>query len=160
MADDIVTQLLRVATIAEDRGLHEVSAEIAGILREINAAPAAKSGVSIENWPDFSRWWESNRGQNLEFIFVDTYGEDSEEVKLVRELLKKADEYEKTLHGFYMTLKNKQQQNATPEAGSAPAAEPAKAEEPKAEEKEEKKDDTEEKDDGEADEADLDSLGD
>jgi hypothetical protein len=126
-----MNKLLKLAVELEDKGFHEYSAKIPQLIREINAASSKESEVEISSWPDFLGWWNSNRGQSLSYIFIDTYGEDSEEAKEVQKLIDEANALEQHLHAFYMSLRNKAQaaQAAQNQAVPAPAA-PAPAPEP------------------------------
>jgi len=116
----IKEKLLRLASESEKRGFDDISSKIASILRETRAHGlllrlAAKSDqIEIDSWPDFLSWWNNNRGQNLSYIFVDTYGANSEQVKLVKRLVKDADKHEKDLHEFYMKLRDLASSNNLP----------------------------------------------
>jgi len=118
----IKEKLLLLATEAERRGLDNVSADIASLFREASAHSlrlriAAKSDqIEIDSWPDFLGWWNNNRGQNLSYIFVDTYGPNSEQVRLVKKLVKDAEKHEKDLHEFYMKLRDLASSNNLPGA--------------------------------------------
>lgn len=123
-------KLLKLAVELEDQGFHEYSAKIPQLIREINAAASKESEVEISSWPDFLGWWNSNRGQSLSYIFVDTYGEDSEEAQEVQKLIDESNALEQHLHAFYMSLRNKavaqqQQQPGTTPAVQAPEPAPA-----------------------------------
>ena len=116
-------KLLLLATEAERRGMDNISAGIASLLREASAHDlrlriAAKSDqIEIDSWPDFLGWWNNNRGQNLSYIFVDTYGPNSEQVRLVKKLVKDAEKHEKDLHEFYMKLRDLASSNNLPGGG-------------------------------------------
>jgi hypothetical protein len=105
---DTYQKLLKLGMELENN--KDYSLRISKVLREINAAPAKADGIEISSWQDFLTWWGNNRGQNLKYIFIDTFGGDSEEAKKVSELLKEADKHEANLHAFYMFLRNKAKQ--------------------------------------------------
>lgn len=123
-------KLLHLAAQAERRNLDGVSARLASALRELNAASlleaasSKESKIEIESWPDFLNWWNNNRGQNLVYIFMDSYGHNAEQVQLVKKLVNAADKHEKDLHEFYMKLRDMSQVPRAPGA-AAPGAEPA-----------------------------------
>src|SRR5690606_13991911 len=99
----------------ESAGLHAEATKIPKIIREINAASSKDSDLEISSWPDFLGWWNNNRGQALSYIFIDTYGEGSEEAKEVQKLIQESNALEEHLHGFYMRLRKKAQgEAATP----------------------------------------------
>jgi len=104
---DFYSKLLKLGVILEEKGKEDLSLRLSRVVREINAAPAKSEGIEISNWGDFLSWWGNNRGQNLKFIFIDTFGENSDEAKKVSELLAEADTHEANLHSFYMFLRNK-----------------------------------------------------
>jgi hypothetical protein len=108
--DNIESQLMRLAAVAERRGLDGVSAKVAQAIRELHAqdtrTAAKESNIEVESWPDFLNWWNNNRGQNLIYIFMDQYGADSEQVKLVKRLVRDAEKHEKDLHEFYRKLRD------------------------------------------------------
>ncbi len=107
---DIEANLMKMAAVAERRGLDSVSAGITRALRELRASSireaAKESNIEVESWPDFLNWWNNNRGQNLIYIFMDQYGPDSEQVRLVKKLVRDAEKHEKDLHEFYRTLRD------------------------------------------------------
>ena len=111
-------KLLKLAIALEAKGYHAESAKIPQLIREINAASNKDSDVEISSWPDFLGWWNNNRGQALSYIFIDTYGDDSEEAHEVQKLIQESNALEQHLHSFYMSLRKKAQ---APAAG-APAA--------------------------------------
>jgi hypothetical protein len=119
-------KLLRLAAQAESRNLDGVSARIAAAIRELNAASlreaasSKESKIEIESWPDFLNWWNNNRGQNLVYIFMDSYGHGAEQVQMVKKLVNAAEKHEKDLHEFYMKLRDMTQAPGAP--GGAPAA--------------------------------------
>lgn len=141
----IKAHIMRLAAYAERRGRDDVSAQLTRVLREVNAevqrAAAKESNIEVESWPDFLNWWNNNRGQNLIYIFMDQYGGDSEQVRLVKKLVRDAEKHEKDLHEFYRTLRDmaSKQMDMDPNgggptdngmaggagAGSEPAATPA-----------------------------------
>lgn len=126
----IYAQLRRLARLAETRNLDSVSAKLAAAMREVTAASSKDSQIEIESWPDFLNWWNNNRGQNLIYIFQDTYGNDAEQVTMVRKLVRDSEKHEKDLHDFYMRLRDmatNNQQGEAEETNAAPAvpAEPA-----------------------------------
>lgn len=103
-------RLMKIAAAAELRGLDGISARIAHALREMTAASSRLAGkesnIEVESWPDFLNWWNNNRGQNLVYIFMDTYGTDSKQVALVKKMVRDAEKHEKDLHEFYRTLRD------------------------------------------------------
>jgi hypothetical protein len=107
---DIEAHLRKLAAVSERRGLDDVSANIARAIREHRAGlireAAKESNIEVESWPDFLNWWNNNRGQNLIYIFMDQYGADSEQVRLVKKLVRDAEKHEKDLHEFYRTLRD------------------------------------------------------
>lgn len=107
---DLHSKLLKLGTILENGGKNDLSLRISKVVREINAAPAKAEGIEITDWNSFLTWWGNNRGQNLKYIFIDTFGADSDEAKKVSDLLKEADRHEANLHSFYMFLRNKAKQ--------------------------------------------------
>lgn len=113
-------KLYKLAAALEAADCHEESAVIARLIREVNAAPSKDSDVEISSWPDFLDWWNNNRGQALSYIFIDTYGEHSEEAQEVIKLIQESNALEEHLHSFYMKLRQKAQSQAVP--GAAPAA--------------------------------------
>lgn len=139
--DNIESQLMRLAAAAERRGLDGVSANLARAIRELHAqntrTAAKESNIEVESWPDFLNWWNNNRGQNLIYIFMDQYGADSEQVRLVKRLVRDAEKHEKDLHEFYRKLRDlasakmdmdpnnpgAKEPAAGAEAGAAPPAE-------------------------------------
>lgn len=116
----MIDKLLKLAVAFEAKDLHEESVKIAALIREINAANSKDSDVEISSWPDFLNWWNNNRGQALSYIFIDTYGDNSEEAQEVIKLIQESNALEEHLHGFYMKLRRKAQQQAVPGA-TAPA---------------------------------------
>lgn len=119
----MIDKLYKLAQRFEAQELHEESAQVAKIIREINAASSKDSDVEISSWPDFLGWWNNNRGQALSYIFIDTYGEHSEEAQEVAKLIEESNQLESHLHDFYMQLRKKAQQAAAPSpAAVAPAA--------------------------------------
>jgi len=106
---DIYTKLAKLGQKLEDKN-GDLSLRVSRVLREINAAPAKAEGIEITDWNSFLTWWGNNRGQNLKYIFIDTFGSDSDEAKKVTDLLKEADRHEANLHAFYMFLRNKAKQ--------------------------------------------------
>tara|TARA_R100000656_G_scaffold104176_1_gene76183 strand:+ start:223316 stop:223801 length:486 start_codon:yes stop_codon:yes gene_type:complete len=110
MSDTVQTLLSQIARLAETRNLDDVSTRLASLQREINcnrSVTAAKGDqIEIESWPDFLNWWNNNRGQNLTYIFMDTYGGDSEQVTMVKKLVRDAEKHEKDLHEFYLRLRD------------------------------------------------------
>lgn len=128
---DIEATLRKLAAAAERRGQDNVSALIARTIREHRAAgirvAAKESNIEVESWPDFLNWWNNNRGQNLIYIFIDQYGGDSDQVKLVKKLVRDAEKHEKDLHEFYRTLRDLASQKMdmdpnAPQGGGAPGA--------------------------------------
>lgn len=127
-----VPSLMKLAALAERRGLDTVSANIARTIRELRAdeqrTAAKESNIEVESWPDFLNWWNNNRGQNLIYIFMDQYGPDSEQVRLVKRLVRDAEKHEKDLHEFYRTLRDLASQKmdmdpaAVDNSAQAPAA--------------------------------------
>ena len=107
---NLEARLMRLAAAAEKRNLDEVSAQIGQAIREVRASyarlAAKDSNIEVESWPDFLNWWNNNRGQNLVYIFQDSYGPDSEQVRLVKKLVRDAEKHEKDLHEFYRTLRD------------------------------------------------------
>lgn len=107
---DFEAHLRKLAAVSERRGLDDVSASIARTIREMRASAireaAKESNIEVESWPDFLNWWNNNRGQNLIYIFMDQYGADSEQVRLVKKLVRDAEKHEKDLHEFYRTLRD------------------------------------------------------
>lgn len=105
-----VDRLKHIASDAERRNLDGVSAKIAGVIREVSARStrlAAKdSTIEVESWPDFLNWWNNNRGQNLVYIFQDSYGNNTEQVRLVKKLVRDAEKHEKDLHELYNKLRD------------------------------------------------------
>jgi hypothetical protein len=82
-------------------------------MREVTAAAARQrlatnkaDQIEIESWPDFLNWWNNNRGQNLVYIFIDTYGPGSDQVKMVKKLVSGAERHERELHDFYSKLRD------------------------------------------------------
>lgn len=122
-------KLMRLAALAERRGLDDTSVAIAKVIREIRAGvarlAAKDSNIEVESWPDFLNWWNNNRGQNLTYIFMDQYGADSEQVRLVKKLVRAAEQHEKDLHEFYLKLRElaSQKMDVDPAAEGAPDAE-------------------------------------
>jgi len=127
----IEAQLMRLAALAERRGLDGVSATLTRTIREhraeIQRTAAKESNIEVESWPDFLNWWNNNRGQNLIYIFMDQYGADSEQVRLVKKLVRDAEKHEKDLHEFYRTLRDlaSQQMDMDPNAPGANGGEHA-----------------------------------
>jgi len=127
----IEAQLMRLAALAERRGLDSVSANLTRTIREHRAetqrTAAKESNIEVESWPDFLNWWNNNRGQNLIYIFMDQYGADSEQVRLVKKLVRDAEKHEKDLHEFYRTLRDlaSQQMDMDPNAPGANGGEQA-----------------------------------
>lgn len=117
MSDNIHSKLAKLARAVESRNLDEVSYQIGIAMREAQASAtyklvAAKGDqIEIESWPDFLNWWNNNRGQNLTYIFIDTYGANSEQVRLVKKLVSAAEKHERDLHGFYTKLRDMASQN-------------------------------------------------
>lgn len=101
---DILFKLLRAQKIANAIGGRSVL-HVSAAIREINAA---KNDIEIETWSDFESWWNNNRSQSLKYTFIDIYGEDSEEVSAVNELMDMASDYETKLHDLYTKLRNKE----------------------------------------------------
>lgn len=120
---DIEAHLKKLAAVSERRGLDNVSAGIAKTLRELSAGSlreaAKESNIEVESWPDFLNWWNNNRGQNLIYIFMDQYGADSEQVRLVKKLVRDAEKHEKDLHEFYRTLRDLASQKMDMDPGAA-----------------------------------------
>jgi len=112
MHNILVPFLKNLAAEAERRGQDAISYRIGAFLREVHAnetirlAAKSESNIEVESWPDFLNWWNNNRGQNLIYIFMDSYGHDSEQVKLVKKLVRDAEKHEKDLHEFYRTLRD------------------------------------------------------
>lgn len=112
MSNTILSKLAKLAVEAERRGLSEISFKTGVSMRETLAAEARKlhaakgDQIEIESWPDFLNWWNNNRGQNLTYIFIDTYGANSEQVKMVKKLVNSAEKHERELHEFYMKLRD------------------------------------------------------
>jgi geranylgeranyl pyrophosphate synthase len=119
-----IDKLYKLAIALEAQEMHDESVKIGRLIREINAAPSKDSDVEISSWPDFLGWWNNNRGQALSYIFIDTYGENSEEAQEVIKLIQESNALEEHLHKFYMQLRQKAQQSAAPgpAAPAAPAA--------------------------------------
>lgn len=114
-------KFLKLAVALEAEGYHEESGKIPSLIRELTAAASKDSDVEISSWPDFLGWWNNNRGQALSYIFIDTYGEDSEEAQEVQNLIQESNALEQHLHAFYMSLRKKAQSANAP-AAPAPAA--------------------------------------
>jgi hypothetical protein len=115
-------KLYKLAAALESSGCHDESAIVARLIREVNAAPSKDSDVEISSWPDFLGWWNNNRGQALSYIFIDTYGENSEEAQEVIKLIQESNALEEHLHKFYMKLRSKAQSQAVPgNSAAAPA---------------------------------------
>jgi len=116
-------RLMRLAAAAERRNLDDVSAHIGRAIREIRAndarLAAKESNIEVESWPDFLNWWNNNRGQNLVYIFQDSYGPNSEQVRLVKKLVRDAEKHEKDLHEFYRKLRDLAGQQLNMENGGA-----------------------------------------
>lgn len=156
--------LEKLGELFEAKGLHDLSYRIPNIIREINAAPTQETGVEISDWNSFLKWWGENRGQGLKYVFVDTFGEGSEEVRQVEELVDEAEQHEQALHDFYMLLRAKahEQQNpvaSEPELHPEPGAPEESEEEEEASEDEsdeEKEDDEKEDEEEDEEEVDLD----
>lgn len=106
----IESRLMQLAAAAEKRNLDGVSASLGRAIREVRASfarlAAKESNIEVESWPDFLNWWNNNRGQNLVYIFQDSYGPDSEQVKMVKKLTRDAEKHEKDLHEFYRALRD------------------------------------------------------
>lgn len=141
----VVDILMRVAAGAEKRNLDSVSARIGSVIREVRAASSRVAGkdstIEVESWPDFLNWWNNNRGQNLVYIFQDSYGKNSEQVSLVKKLVRDADKHEKDLHELYGKLRDLAGQQLNPEGevdleANAPASVPPAEAAPIAEEAE------------------------
>lgn len=152
--------LQKLGELFESRGLHDLSYRIPHVIREINAAPTQETGVEISDWNSFLKWWGENRGQGLKYVFVDTFGEGSEEVQKVEELVDQAEQHEKALHDFYMMLRAKAQQQQTPVSEPELKPEPGAPEENEEEEleesEEESEEDNDEEEEDEAEDVDLD----
>lgn len=124
MTDNILTKLARLAEESERRRLDDISFKAGAAMREARASAqrklhAAKGDqIEIESWPDFLNWWNNNRGQNLTYIFIDTYGANSEQVKMVKKLVNSAEKHERELHQFYMKLRDMASQRMDAEGGS------------------------------------------
>lgn len=115
-------KLLKLAIALEAKGYHTESGKIPQLIREINAASNKDSDVEISSWPDFLGWWNNNRGQALSYIFIDTYGDDSEEAHEVQKLIQESNALEQHLHTFYMSLRKKAQAPAAGAPMPAPEA--------------------------------------
>lgn len=131
MHNTVVSFLRKLAAEAERRGLDDISYRIGSSLREIEAeetirlaASKSESNIEVESWPDFLNWWNNNRGQNLIYIFMDSYGPDSEQVRLVKKLVRDAEKHEKDLHEFYRTLRDlaSQKMDMDPGQSSPPSS--------------------------------------
>lgn len=118
-----IDQLKLIASGAERRNLDGVSSKLAKVIREVQARSsrlAAKdSTIEVESWPDFLNWWNNNRGQNLVYIFQDSYGQNSEQVSLVKKLVRDADKHEKDLHELYGKLRDLAGKQLNPEGNPA-----------------------------------------
>jgi len=110
--NDVFSKLARLAIEAERRNLDGISFRAGVAMREATASASrqllATKGdqIEIESWPDFLNWWNNNRGQNLVYIFIDTYGPGSEQVKMVKKLVNSAEKHERELHEFYSKLRD------------------------------------------------------
>ena len=127
----VLTKLAQLAIEAERRNLDDVSFRAGVAMREAVAAAArqrlaANKGdqIEIESWPDFLNWWNNNRGQNLIYIFIDTYGPGSEQVKMVKKLVNAAERHERELHEFYSKLRDLASQKMDMEEDSPEAPAP------------------------------------
>ena len=124
MSNKILSGLMKLASECERRGQDDLSYSATAIAREVRAnlqrqRHAAKGDqIEIESWPDFLNWWNNNRGQNLAYIFIDTYGADSEQVKMVKKLISSAEKHERELHEFYMKLRDMAANRIDPEGNS------------------------------------------
>lgn len=112
MSSKLIQKIQKLAASAERRNQDKLAFRLVAVAREVSASSsrilkAAKGEeIEVESWPDFLSWWNNNRGQNLVYIFIDTYGDDSEQVSKVRSLVDEASAHEKTLHEFYMWLRS------------------------------------------------------
>jgi len=136
MHNTVVSFLRKLAAEAERRGLDDISYRIGSSLREIEAeetirlaASKSESNIEVESWPDFLNWWNNNRGQNLIYIFMDSYGPDSEQVRLVKKLVRDAEKHEKDLHEFYRTLRDLASQKMDMDPGQSSSPPPSDQEE-------------------------------
>lgn len=127
---NVLSKLAKLAIEAEKRNLDDVSFRACAAMREATAAAArqhlaANKGdqIEIESWPDFLNWWNNNRGQNLIYIFIDTYGPGSEQVKMVKKLVNAAERHERELHEFYSKLRDMASKQMDMEEGSPEAPE-------------------------------------
>jgi hypothetical protein len=116
----MIDKLQKLAIAFEAEGRHDESFKITALVRELNAANSKDSDIEISSWADFLGWWNNNRGQALSYVFIDTYGDSSEEAHEVTKLIQESNALEEHLHSFYMKLRRKAQQQAVP--GAAPAA--------------------------------------
>lgn len=108
-----INKLKKLGLLLEQAELFNLSVKIPRLIREINAAPTRETGVEISDWGSFLDWWGKNRSQGLVYVFTDAFGEGSEEVQQVKELIDEAEEHERKLNDFYMMLRRKaQEQNA------------------------------------------------
>lgn len=137
-----VQKVVKLAETCEKKGFDDESFELVRLARELNVTAAPKdSDVEIASWPDFLTWFQSNRGQALTYVFIDTYGEESQEAQQIKQLVDEANAHEAALHEFYMNLRNKSREATPPPVAAPPppvepAAEAPAAEEPAAEEEE------------------------
>lgn len=113
MTNTVLSKLAHIAIEAERRNLDHVSFKAGVAMREARASVARRrlaanksDQIEIESWPDFLNWWNNNRGQNLTYIFIDTYGANSDQVKMVKKLVNAAERHEKELHEFYSKLRD------------------------------------------------------
>ncbi len=117
-----LSKISKLAVELEARGFDAESFKLAQVARDITAAPVKESDVEVTSWLDFLNWFNSNRGQALAYIFVDTYGENSPEAQTIAQLLEESNKLEADLHAFYMTLRNKAMQPAGGQVVAPPAA--------------------------------------
>lgn len=136
--NNVLTKLARLACEAERRNLDQVSFRAGAAMREARAAATRQhlaankaDQIEIESWPDFLNWWNNNRGQNLIYIFIDTYGPNSEQVKMVKKLVSAAERHERDLHEFYSKLRDLASEQMDMEPGSGEVPSPAGGAEPK-----------------------------
>jgi len=161
-----ILNMLRTAERLEAKGFDTEAFRFVQLIREANiastfsqkileAAPK-ESEVEITSWPDFLSWFQTNRGQNLVYVFIDTYGAESPEAQQIASLVEESNKHESALHQFYMDLRNKAKAASEPQQQQQVVPPPAQVVEPTAEPVADEEEDESDTDT----DIDLDSVGD
>ena len=96
-------RLAGITAEMEGEGVDEASFEVNAKLRDVRCA--ASMEVDVASWSDFERFWRNNFSPTLYYALVDQFGEGSPIAKKGKDLIDKAIQFDKDLHGFYMDLK-------------------------------------------------------